>query len=98
MSKKVNVNEIPFERMVILPPKPGVCRICAVAHHPDQPHDRESLYYQIKFRQKYGRFPTWNDAMAHCDENVKNMWTDALAQRGIYVGLLTEDEENKRMD
>lgn len=87
MSNKPKVKEIPFENVMILPPKPGVCRECAVDHAPDQPHNRDSLYYQMQFRQKHGRFPTWADAMRHCDEHIKKMWIDALAERGIIVPL-----------
>ena len=49
MSNEVKVKEIPFENVMILPPKPGVCRECAVDHRPDQPHNRDSLYYQMKY-------------------------------------------------
>ena len=78
---KARVKEIPFEDVVILPPKPGVCQICAVDHEPDQPHNRDSLYYQMKFRQQHGRFPTWADAMAHCDEHVKKLLTELERMR-----------------
>ena len=86
------MNEIPFESMRMLPPKPGVCPECAVGHRPDQPHNPESLYYQMRFRQKHGRFPTWADAMAHCDAHVKKMWIDALAERCVIVGKPQETE------
>lgn len=91
------VKEIPFESMRMLPPKPGVCPECAVNHRPDQPHNPESLYYQMRFRQKHGRFPTWADAMAHCDARVKKMWIDALAERGVIVEnpQKTEDGETE---
>lgn len=93
MSEKIKAREVPFENVMILPPKPGVCQICAVDHKPDQPHNRDSLYYQMKFRQKNGRFPTWADAMAHCEEHVKKIWIDALAERGVIVEL-PEDAAN----
>ena len=74
-----------FDDMMILPPKPGACNVCASFHQPGDPHNRDSLYYQMKFRQKNGRFPTWADAMAHCDEHVKKAWIEALAARGVTV-------------
>ena len=92
---KARVKEIPFEDVVILPPKPGVCPICAVDHEPDQPHNRDSLYYQMKFRQQHGRFPTWADAMAHCDEHVKQLWIAALAERGVSVAMPKETADDK---
>lgn len=95
MSNEVKVKEIPFENVMILPPKPGVCRECAVDHRPDQPHNRDSLYYQMKFRQQHGRFPTWADAMAHCDEHVKQLWIAALAERGVSVTMPKETADDK---
>ena len=91
----VKIKEIPFESVVILPPKPGVCPICAVDHEPDQPHNHDSLYYQMKFRQQHGRFPTWADAMAHCDEHVKQLWIAALAERGVSVTMPKETADDK---
>lgn len=87
MDENIRVTEIPFEQVKILPPKPGTCPICAVKHRPEQPHNPQSLYYQMKFRQQHGRFPTWADAMAHCEEYIKKMWVDALAERGVIVEL-----------
>ena len=69
----------------LLPPKPNTCPECAVDHPPDLPHDLGSLYYQYKFLQQHGRWPTWKDAMAHCDEGIKEYWAEALAERGIEV-------------
>lgn len=84
---EIKVKEIPFDKVSILPPKPGVCSICAVDHKPNQPHNPESLYYQMKFRQQNGRFPTWADAMAHCEPHIQKMWIDALAERGVIVEM-----------
>lgn len=46
----------------ILPPIKGACRICAAIHAKGTPHDVHSLYYMIRFRQKYGKYPTKADA------------------------------------
>ncbi|MBQ8087044.1 MAG: hypothetical protein IJ234_01315 [Clostridia bacterium] len=72
-----------MDKVVLLPPKPGTCSECAAAHNPEQPHDRDSLYYQMRFHQKHGRFPTWADAMAHCSEDVKALWNDVLIEHDI---------------
>lgn len=71
--------------LTLLPPHPGTCHACAVAHEPDQPHNAQSLYYQVRFRMEFGRPPTWADAMAHCSESVQSAWRAALAERGIIV-------------
>ena len=67
----------------IVPPLPGSCRICAVKHDPKKPHDRNSLYYQNWFFKKNKRFPTWEDAMSHCDDKTKADFKMILARRGI---------------
>ena len=68
---------------ILLPPRPGTCPACAVNHDPAAPHDRDSLYYQMRFYQEHGRFPTWGDAMAHCEEYVRDIWRVELARRGV---------------
>ena len=65
--------------MTILPPRPGVCQICGTKHDPELPHNKDSLYYQYKFYQKHGRWPTWDDAMAHCTDRMKRMWKEEMA-------------------
>lgn len=69
----------------LMPPKKGTCPECAVAHDPKQPHNRDSLYYQYHFYAENGRWPTWNDAMAHCDSETKQHWIEALAEKGISI-------------
>lgn len=63
----------------------GTCTECAVKHDPEQPHNRDSLTYQYKFYDQHGRWPTWADAMAHCPEEVKEVWTQVLRERGVKV-------------
>ncbi len=78
----------------LLPPAEDVCRICAVKHEPDEPHNRDSLYYQIKFHKDYQRWPTWGDALAHCPEEVQAIWKSELQEKGIKIG---EFEDRKRL-
>lgn len=85
-----NVREGQF---MLMPPAPDVCQECAVKHDPMMPHNRDSLYYQYAFYAKNGRWPTWADAMAHCPEEIKGYWTDALTEKGIEVGGQTETAE-----
>ncbi len=63
----------------------GTCEMCGVQHDPTLPHNRDSLMYQYKFYDQHGRFPSWADAMEHCDEEMKRLWTESLEQRGIDV-------------
>jgi hypothetical protein len=74
-----------IKNFALLPPGPDVCQICAVDHPPELPHNRESLFYQCKFFLDYKRWPTWSDAMAHCSDDIKRQWTEALLKRGVTV-------------
>lgn len=69
----------------LLPPAPGVCQECAVAHPPEAPHDRDSLYFQSAFWAKHRRWPTWRDAMAHCAPEVQQRWVEELTLCGVKV-------------
>ena len=69
----------PFQ---MLPAKPGVCPECAVDHPEGSPHNRQSLCYQYFFYNIHGRWPTWTDAMAHCDDATKAAWSKSLIDHG----------------
>jgi len=69
--------------MFLLPPAPDVCQECATKHAPERPHNKDSLYYQMKFQQVHGRWPTWEDAMEHCDENTKDITISVLEEHKI---------------
>jgi len=64
---------------------PSTCPECATTHEPYMPHNQQSLAYQYKFYDQHGRWPTWEDAMAHCSEKVKELWMQALRDRGIEI-------------
>lgn len=63
----------------------GTCPECAVDHDPSAPHNQQSLAYQYDFYGKHGRWPEWSDAMAHCTDEVKQLWIKALAEKGVTV-------------
>ncbi|WCP71576.1 hypothetical protein [Sphingomonas hankookensis] len=71
--------------MTLLPAAPGKCQECASTHDADQPHNAQSLFYQVRFQMLHGRTPDWRDALSHCTEDVRKIWTDALAGHGIDV-------------
>lgn len=78
--------------MMLLPAAPGKCAECAVDHAPDQPHNRDSLFYQMQFHGRFGRWPVWADALAHCAEPTRQAWEAELRRRGHWK----EPEEPKR--
>jgi hypothetical protein len=68
--------------MFLLPAKPGTCQECAVNHDPAHPHNRQSLFYQYHFYFEHKRWPTWEDAMSHCTEEMKTLWRTELTKLG----------------
>lgn len=79
------MNHKPFEAggMMLLPPAADTCQMCATMHEPEIPHNATSMYYQVRFKMEFGRDPTWHDAMAHCDEEIKKAWKEAMADQGV---------------
>lgn len=73
------------EGMFLLPPPSDKCQICAVDHSPKLPHNAQSLFYQVRFNMEHGRAPTWQDAMAHCDEAMRAAWTQGLKDLGVDI-------------
>ena len=67
----------------MLPPAPGLCKICATKHEEELPHNRDSLYYQFWFYGTYKRSPTWADAMLHCSDDMKQQWVEHLKAHGV---------------
>ena len=63
----------------------GTCPECAAKHASEEPHNKDSLAYQYKFYDQHGRWPTWEDAMAHCTDEVKKYWKQALRRRGVKI-------------
>lgn len=72
----------PFE---LLPPHPATCQQCATTHPPHFPHNQQSLFWLYWFFNEHGRWPTWSDAMAHCDDQMKAFWRIELAKQGVEV-------------
>ena len=68
---------------IMFEPQPGLCKTCATAHGAAEPHNHPSLYYHMAFYAAHGRFPTWDDAMAHCTPEVQLVVTTCLREHGI---------------
>ena len=79
-------------KWTLLPCSPDKCKQCAVDHPADAPHDKDSMYYQYRFHGEHGRFPTWEDALAHCDDEIKESWEAALRRSGHWQKPHTESE------
>ncbi len=83
--KNVEIEEVSESSMMLLPPRLDVCQECARDHDPRLPHDKQSLYYQMKHQLEHNRGATWADAMAHCSDEIKAAWIDGLKKFGIEV-------------
>jgi hypothetical protein len=84
----VQTGEVTEERplaFTLASPPPDVCQECAVDHAHDQPHNAQSLYYQMRFHAEHGRHPTWADAVAHCAPEVRAAWEAELRRRGAWT-------------
>ncbi len=66
----------------LLPPAADVCQKCARKHEPELPHDQQSMFWQYWFYRSVNgeRWPTWDDAMAHCTIETQAKWKQALAE------------------
>lgn len=72
-----------MDKLTLLKPHPDVCQLCAADHKPDEPHNPESLYWQVANRSEGKPPPTWEEAMAHCSTMTQDMWKEALADYGF---------------
>ena len=71
--------------LTLLPPSSDKCFFCAVKHLPEEPHDATSFYYQFYFNGRFGRSPTWADAIAHCSDELKAAWKETLIKAGHWT-------------
>jgi len=71
--------------MMLMPPREGHCRICAVDHKPEEPHNAQSLFYAMRFRMRYKRDGTWADAIAHCDIDIRLFWERRLREKNAWT-------------
>lgn len=62
----------------MIPPGKKQCQVCGTNHDSETPHDKTNTYYQIQFHREQGRYPTWADAMAHCNEEMQQLWRQSL--------------------
>lgn len=64
--------------MKLLPAKPGSCAMCATEHGEHDPHNFWSLFYQMRFRMKYGRDATHADCVAHLAADRQGAYQEAV--------------------
>jgi hypothetical protein len=77
------MSNVDVKQFHMLPPGPGKCAVCALVHEADEIHDQRSLFYQMQFHGRFGRWPTWEDAAAHLSPENKAVWQECLRRLGI---------------
>ncbi|WP_066723475.1 hypothetical protein [Sphingomonas pituitosa] len=85
MRQPINIPTEGSGTMMLMPAREGTCEICATAHKLELPHNAQSLFYQTRFNIEHGRAPDWRDAMAHCSDEMRALWTEQLTARGVDV-------------
>lgn len=66
--------------------KPAVgCEVCGAGHEPPEPHDPESFYWHTQRHIEGKPPPTWEDALAHVDDPLYELWRQALAEHNVTV-------------
>jgi len=98
--------EIKKGTFYVLPSAPDHCQVCGQKHPDEESHDPTTLKYQMLFAANHprGKSPTWEDAMAHCDDEVKAKWRHKLKVFGVdpnstdvRSGISTQEELYKRL-
>jgi hypothetical protein len=79
------VEKTEFVPMQVMPPRSGLCAICATDHRPEEPHNAQSLYWSVVFNAETGRAPTWADAIAHCAKPMQAAWKGELKKRKAWT-------------
>lgn len=97
----VETGEVVEERrnaFTLLPPGDGVCPTCGVDHPHDQPHNQQSMYYQMSFSARYGRPPDWTAAMSHCSPEVRAAWRVHLVAEMEEHGMAVPEDLRGRIE
>lgn len=91
----------------VLPIPPDCCQVCGQKHPEKEPHDPTTLRYRMLFAANHpqGKSPTWEDAMVHCDEDVKERWKKFLIKimgidpnsPDVLGGMTTQEEFDRRL-
>jgi len=67
----------------LLPPPKDCCQKCGMKHPKGCPHNADSIFYKYWFKKHHNRWPTWEDAISHCSEEVKKGTIELLESHKI---------------
>jgi hypothetical protein len=97
MVKKEPPLKVEVKTLKLMPAAPGTCPECATDHEPNEPHNPDSLYYQVRFKMVHGRDPTDEDCVAHVEPSKQKAWLATFALvREVYAELAKKAEPGKR--
>lgn len=91
MNPAQEVREIDPSQGMILPVAGDVCQDCGRAHAAYLPHDL-TFRFRVVLYHRTGKSATWQDALAHCPDHVRDPWTSELKKRGWWDGPVTDDD------
>lgn len=66
-----------------LPAGLSLCLTCGLLHEPGTPHNRDSPVYIKWFHEKFGRYPTWEDACSDCLPGMKDRMLEMPKEKGV---------------
>lgn len=61
------------------------CGVCGSRHSPFRPHNALSPIYHEFFLKRFGREPSWLDAMAHCSPWTQQVYIRVLRRFDVDV-------------
>lgn len=62
-----------------------ICIECGQPHKQEYPHDAMTAQYAAWCISHYKRLPTWQDAIAHCDEKMRGQLKTNLIAMGCWT-------------
>lgn len=74
-----------MEGLMMLPPAPDRCPVCAGDHGKNDAHDFTSMHYQFRFNAQHGRSVTAADAVAHLSGEIRSVWVKTIKQARLWT-------------
>jgi hypothetical protein len=76
----------------ILKPGEEMCQTCGVRHEENEPHDANSLYWNLHNELRNLPEPTWSDAIAHCDQDTQKHWAHYIWTGYVKAGKMSKEK------
>ncbi len=73
----------------------SLCPVCKCTHEGSWPHLVDSLPYREQFFRLRGRYPTHDDAAAHCTPRDRMLWRARIEAAGEHWTTRPESAERR---